>query len=156
MHEFRTTRRIEFADTDMAGIVHFARFFVFMETAEHQFLRSLGTPVHFIHDGQEIGWPRVKATCEYHNPARLGDELQILVRVRRKGRRSMTYGFEFRREDGAERTLIAEGEVTSICCVVGAGRLREEPVPLRSTPIPAFIADQLDEFPTPVAAGRGD
>ena len=31
---FRTTRRVEFADTDMAGIVHFANFFRFMEAAE--------------------------------------------------------------------------------------------------------------------------
>jgi len=39
---FRTTRRVEFGDTDMAGIVHFARFFCFMESAEHEMLRSLG------------------------------------------------------------------------------------------------------------------
>jgi acyl-CoA thioester hydrolase len=35
--EFHATRRIEFPDTDMAGIVHFSRFFVFMEAAEHEF-----------------------------------------------------------------------------------------------------------------------
>ena len=39
---FTTRRRIEFADTDMGGIVHFSRYFIFMETAEHQFLESLG------------------------------------------------------------------------------------------------------------------
>ena len=49
--EYRTRRRIEFVDTDMAGIVHFARFFVFMEAAEHEFLRSLGLSVHLEHDG---------------------------------------------------------------------------------------------------------
>ena len=43
--EFQTRRKIEFSDTDMAGIVHFSRFFIFMETAEHEFLRSLGTSV---------------------------------------------------------------------------------------------------------------
>ena len=37
-HEYRTSRRIEFADTDMAGIAHFSRFYVFMEQAEHEFL----------------------------------------------------------------------------------------------------------------------
>ena len=30
----------EFCDTDMAGIVHFANFFRFMESAEVEFLRS--------------------------------------------------------------------------------------------------------------------
>ena len=31
---FVTTRRVEFVDTDMAGIVHFSNFFRYMETAE--------------------------------------------------------------------------------------------------------------------------
>ena len=39
---FRTTRRVELADTDMAGIVHFANFFRFMESAEVDFLRASG------------------------------------------------------------------------------------------------------------------
>ena len=37
--EFKHTRRIEFAETDMAGIVHFANFFRMMETTEHEFFR---------------------------------------------------------------------------------------------------------------------
>ena len=36
-YEYYIKRRVEFSDTDMAGIVHFARFFVFMEAAEHAF-----------------------------------------------------------------------------------------------------------------------
>ena len=58
MNELRTTRKIEFADTDMEGIVHFARFLVFMETAEHEFLRALGAEVHMTVEKQDIGWPR--------------------------------------------------------------------------------------------------
>ena len=58
--EFHTKRKIEFSDTDLAGIVHFARFFVFMETAEHEFLNSLGTSVSTKIDGNEIGWPNAK------------------------------------------------------------------------------------------------
>ena len=42
---FVTRRRVEFMDTDMAGIVHFATFFRYMETAEHELLRKLGIPV---------------------------------------------------------------------------------------------------------------
>ncbi len=36
-HEFRTTRRVAFSETDMAGIVHFANFFRFMEAAKVEF-----------------------------------------------------------------------------------------------------------------------
>jgi YbgC/YbaW family acyl-CoA thioester hydrolase len=95
MNEFTTSRKIEFADTDMGGIVHFARFVVFMETAEHEFLNAVGTSVAMEHDGLHIGWPRVKVSCEYKRPARFGDVLDIHLRVLHKGTRSMTYGFVF-------------------------------------------------------------
>ncbi len=137
MHELRTRRRIEFADTDMAGIVHFARFFVFMETAEHEFLEALGTPVHFRHQGRAVGWPRVAAACEYRSPARLGDVLDIHVTVKRKGRRAMTYGVRF----ACGGRLVAAGQVSSICCVLG-GERGLEPIP-----IPAFLADQIEPAP---------
>ncbi len=42
---FRTTRRVEFRDTDMAGIMHFSAFFTTLESVEHEFLRSLGLSV---------------------------------------------------------------------------------------------------------------
>ena len=69
MHEFRTRRKIEFADTDMEGIVHFSRFMIFMETAEHEFLEAIGTRVALKVGDQRYGWPRVSASCEYSAPA---------------------------------------------------------------------------------------
>lgn len=137
MHEFRTTRKIEFVDTDMGGIVHFSRFFIFMETAEHLFLESLGTSVALDLEGQRIGWPRVAVACEYKSPARFGDTLEIRLRVQRKGSSSMTYGIDFTR-DGTE---IAAGRVTAVCCELTPGR------DVRPIPIPAFIAEKLEEAP---------
>ncbi len=40
MPSFHTTRRVEFANTDAAGIMHFAAFFPLVESVEHEFLRS--------------------------------------------------------------------------------------------------------------------
>ena len=42
---YTTSRRIEFRDTDAAGIAHFSVFFTMMEEAEHEFLRHLGLSV---------------------------------------------------------------------------------------------------------------
>ena len=53
-YEFKATRRVEFSDTDMAGIVHYANFFRFMETAEHGFYRSLGFSVVML-ETEQIG-----------------------------------------------------------------------------------------------------
>jgi 4-hydroxybenzoyl-CoA thioesterase/acyl-CoA thioester hydrolase len=142
MYEYRTRRRIEFADTDMAGIVHFARFFVFMETAEHELLRAAGSPdVHFEHEGQDLGWPRLAASCLYRSPARLGDVLDIHVRVKRKGVRAMTYAVDF----WVGERLVAEGEISSICCDLGESR--EKSSDLRPVPIPSFLAENLEEAP---------
>ncbi|MEM8961393.1 MAG: thioesterase family protein [Acidobacteriota bacterium] len=139
MYELHTTRQIEFADTDMAGIVHFSRFFVFMETAEHEFLTALGITVHFDYQGRRIGWPRVAASCQYRSPARLGDVLDLLVRVKRKGRSSLTWAITIR----CGERLIAEGELSTICCALDGPTL--EPIP-----IPPFLADQIEEAPKEV------
>ena len=62
---FTTTRRVEFGDTDMAGIMHFASFFVYMESAEHELYRSLGMSIHSIVEDEHISFPRVSARCDY-------------------------------------------------------------------------------------------
>jgi 4-hydroxybenzoyl-CoA thioesterase/acyl-CoA thioester hydrolase len=133
--EFITNRKVEFADVDQAGIVHFSRFFIFMETAEHEFLRSLGTSVHSEWDDMKIGWPRLKASCEYVGPAKFEDQLQIRVSILRKGKKSMTYGFEFTRNGD----LIARGEMISACCTLNGEN------GMKAIEIPAWIADQIEE-----------
>src|ERR1700740_1481407 len=92
---FRTPRRIEFADTDMAGIVHFSNFFRFMEAAEVEFLRSRGLSVALNWEGRKIGFPRGSASCDYMRPARFEDVLEVAVSIERVGSKSVTYGFEF-------------------------------------------------------------
>ena len=57
MTPFRTTRRVEFGDTDMAGIIHFANFFRYMEAAETDFLRSLGLSVAWRKGTSGSGFP---------------------------------------------------------------------------------------------------
>lgn len=112
MKPFRTTRRVEFCDTDMAGIVHFSNFFRYMESAEVDFLRSLGLSVKMDWDGQPLGFPRVSATCDYFQPARFEDLLDVEVSVERIGRKSVSYAFVFSRQG----EVLAKGKVTAVCC----------------------------------------
>jgi YbgC/YbaW family acyl-CoA thioester hydrolase len=134
--EYRTRRRVEFADTDMGGIVHFSRFLVFMETAEHELLTALGSQPMATVDGRLYGWPRVSAECEYLSPARMGDELEIVVKVTRKGRASITYEFLFTCADRA----IARGRMTTVHCRMDA------PGGPSSEPIPETVAARLQPF----------
>jgi acyl-CoA thioester hydrolase len=110
---FRTSRRIEFVDTDMAGIVHFSNFFRFMEAAEVDFLRSLGLSVSMrTPEGQWLGFPRVSASCDFVRPAKFLDVIDVTVRVANIGLKSVSYQFEFAHDSH----LIARGEITAVCC----------------------------------------
>ena len=135
---FHTIRFVEFSDTDMAGIVHFAAFFRYMESAEHELLRSVGLSVHNTWNGEAISFPRVAASCNFSSPARCEDVLDIEVAIKRLGGKSVTYQFHVR-NDGRE---VAHGEMTSVCCRVRPGELIE------SIPIPDEIADGLRQFVT--------
>jgi YbgC/YbaW family acyl-CoA thioester hydrolase len=123
---FRMTRRIEFADTDMAGLVHFARFFTFMEAAEHAFLRSLGLSVVMEWEGEHVTFPRVHASCDFIRPVRFEDELDVELAVETVGRKAIHYAIEMRLGD----EVVARGKLTSVYCVIGEGnRLEGREVP---------------------------
>lgn len=130
MHsEFLTQRRIEFSDTDMAGIVHFSNYFRFMEAVEHEFVRTLGLVLHFEREGRMHGFARVHAECDYKAPLRYAEVVDIHLRVLEKRASTISYEFRFRRRaDGIEA---ARGMLT-VCCVTrtpGEERLRASPLP---------------------------
>jgi acyl-CoA thioester hydrolase len=135
---FRTTRMVEFSDTDMAGIAHFASFFRFMEAAEHAFLRSLGYSVMMQHGGEKISFPRVSASCDYLAPARFEEVLDISVAVQRLGRSSITYTIDFARGE----TPIARGLLTTVCCQVSPDHQ------IQSRPLPEALRRQLEPYVT--------
>ena len=119
-------RRVEFRDTDAAGIVHFSVFFNYMEEAEHAFLRNLGLDVFLLDNETAISFPRVAAKCDYRSPIRFGELVDVETNIERIGKSSVTYRFLFRRDE----TVIAEGRVTAACCeLTEAGAPRPVSIP---------------------------
>jgi YbgC/YbaW family acyl-CoA thioester hydrolase len=114
---FVTTRRVEFGDTDMAGIVHFSRFFAYMEAAETDFLLARGLNVTWDEGGWRYGFPRVAASCDYKSPARFGDTLAVVVTVEKVGRKSVAYRHEFSRAGQP----VATGRITAVYSRKSAG-----------------------------------
>lgn len=133
---FRTSRRIEFADTDAAGIAHFSAYFRLMEEAEHEFLRSIGLSVLLRDEEGAISFPRVRAECDYRAALRFEDVAEIDVRVLKLGRRSIGYEFAFAR--GGEP--IARGQIVCVCCRVSNDG------PPQAMAIPEWIAEKLRPF----------
>jgi YbgC/YbaW family acyl-CoA thioester hydrolase len=131
---FRDRRRIEFYETDMAGIVHFSNFFRFMESAEHAFFRSLGLALHQNHDGHMSGWARVDAQCAYRLPLHYMDEVEIELIVREKKKSSLAYDFTFRRVADARGPTtsdeVAQGRLSVVYVTSSAGgRMRASAMP---------------------------
>lgn len=130
---YTTARTVEFCHTDAAGIIHFSNFFLFMEQAEHEFLRHLGLSV--VTDGPQgrISWPRVHASCDFQSAVRFEDEIQIEISVERVGQTSVTYSVRFTHEGHP----VANGKLTVVCC-----QITMDSAP-RSIPIPEEFARKL-------------
>ena len=140
-YEFKATRRVEFSDTDMAGIMHFSNFFRFMETAEHGFFRSLGHSIMLDGHVPPLGLPRVHASCDFKSPLRFDDLVEIHLLVREKKPKSLTYTFIFRKISGDRPVEVAHGTVTVVCVS------RQPDGSLRAHAFPREIADQIEVAP---------
>ncbi|HEX8916588.1 MAG TPA: thioesterase family protein [Humisphaera sp.] len=123
--EFSTTHRVQFSETDMAGIVHFSNYFRWMEEVEHAFFRSVGLSVSMRYAGRHLGWPRVSTGCDYFGPVRFEDEVELKLRVTKVGDKSLSYEVDF----VVAGKPVALGKTTSVCCVLEDGKMRSTPIP---------------------------
>jgi acyl-CoA thioester hydrolase len=144
--EFKVVRRVEFSETDMAGIVHYANFFRYMETAEHAFFRSLGFSIVTHHVDPPVGWPRVHAACDFQQPLRFEDEVEIRMLVKEKKSKSLSYEFRFRKLNATPPVEVARGALTVVCVT------REPDGRMKAVPIPPEIADKIQVAPAELLA----
>ena len=134
--EFKIQRRVEFSETDMAGIMHYSNFFRFMESAEHAFYRALGHSVVMTNVDPPLGWPRVHADCDYFRPLRFEDLVEVHMLVKEKKSKALTYLFRFYKMNNA-REEVARGSLTVVCVTHQDGAMR-------AVEIPQEIADKIE------------
>ncbi len=149
-YEFKAQRRVEFSETDLAGIVHYSNFFRYMETAEHGFFRALGfsiAPRQFAEGETKIGWPRVHASCDYRKPLRFEDIVEIHLLVVERKTKAITYQIRFNRVSGDTREEVARGRLTVVCVAWD-----EATSAMKATTIPAAIASQIEAAPAELLA----
>jgi acyl-CoA thioester hydrolase len=129
--EYRLKRRVQFYETDQAGIVHFSCFFRYMEEAEHALWREAGMSIAQV--GAEIGWPRISTSFDFHRPLRFEDEFEVSLQIVDIAERTIRYACLITRGE----TKIATGSLT-IACV--SKRPNE---PMKSIAIPPDIVSRL-------------
>ena len=124
-------RRVQFYETDAAGMVHFTSYFRYMEEAEHALWRELGLSI--APEGSEIGFPRISASFEYRRPLHFEQEIDVTIRVVSISARTIDYACEITR-DG---TSVATGAIRIACVSKRPGE------PIKSTAIPAEIVERF-------------
>jgi acyl-CoA thioester hydrolase len=145
-YEFKAQRRVEFADTDMAGIMHYSNFFRFMETAEHGFYRSLGFSVVEPGLDPRVGWPRVHAECDYRKPLRFEDLVEIHLLVTEKRSKALSFQFRFRKLGGGAGEEVARGALTIVCVSHAPDGT------MKAVAIPDAIASKIEVAPAELLA----
>ena len=147
-YEFKAIRRVEFSDTDMAGIMHYSNFFRFMETAEHAFFRSLGLSIVTDKVEPPVGWPRVRAQCDFKAPLRFEDEVEIHLLVSEKKSKALSYIFRFRKLNATPSVEVARGALTVVCV-----RHRRNGT-MTAYAIPPLIARKIQVAPAKLLGGH--
>jgi len=111
-------RRIEWIDTDAAGIYHYTTAFRLAESAEAAMHSALG-----IADRTFGATPRVAVEMDFNSSLRFNDEVEATLVVTAVGRSSLRYAFTLVGPDG----VAAVGRLTA--CLVDRATGRATPWP---------------------------
>lgn len=128
---FRYARRVQFAETDLAGMVHFANFFRYMEEAEHALWRAAGMSIDGVNG--EYKWPRVSTAFDFKRPLRFEDEFEVQVGIAAVTARTIQYNHAVVRGD----LTVGIGTVTAACV------RRDADGTMKAVEIPADILTRL-------------
>ncbi len=128
--EHRYRRRVQFAETDQAGVVHFSWYARYMEEAEHAMWREAGLSI--APAGSDIGFPRVACSVDFHAPLHFEDEFEVWIRIEAFAARTIRYACTITRGD----TKVATGSMTAVC-------VRKTRAAMKATEIPKEVADRF-------------
>jgi YbgC/YbaW family acyl-CoA thioester hydrolase len=131
LSEFRYRRRVQFAETDLVGVVHFSWIARYMEEAEHALWREAGLSI--APKGAGVLFPRVAISIDFKAPLVFEDEFEVHVRIDAMSARTIRYAHTLTRGS----TVIATGTMTAAC-------VENTPPPLRATDIPEDVKKRLE------------
>jgi len=106
--------RVEFYETDMAGIVHFSNYFRWMESAETELFHRLEIPIAKREGSIITGWPKVETSCNFIAPLRFQDEIEITLTIKEIKNHSLCYHFHFYKIENQTKTEVAKGTMTTV------------------------------------------
>ena len=97
-HDSRSRLRVRYAETDQMGVAYHANYLVWFEVARTDWLRHTGNSYREM-EAAGIQLPVIEAHCEYRQPARYDDDLDIRTRATRLSPVRVRFDYELMRED---------------------------------------------------------
>ena len=99
--------RVRYAETDQMGFAYYANYLAWFEVGRCEWLRSLGWSYRDLEARDAIMLPVIEAHCEYRQPARYDDELEIRTWAALRSPVRLEFHYEVVRR--ADETLAARG-----------------------------------------------
>jgi len=95
----RTTRvRVRYAETDRMGVVYHSNYLVWFEIGRTDWLRDTGWSYREM-EAEGVMLPVLEAHCEYRQPARYDDDLEIRTQATRLTPVRLRFDYEIVRGD---------------------------------------------------------
>ena len=140
---FRGRRHVYWSHCDPAGIVYEPRFGQWLhDLLERWFDQIVEVPyAHFITE-RRIGFPTKTTASTYHSPARLGDILEVQLRIEKIGQTSIWFsyqGWRVNETTGLTTDLLFETTVVRVVVKLDTMEKIQAPQELRG-PIERFMA----------------
>jgi acyl-CoA thioester hydrolase len=131
--------RVRWAEVDMQRVVFNGHYLTYIDSAvgEHWRMLGLDYPDGYVRENGSDVFLR-KSTVEYLESARYDDVLEVLVRVMRLGRSSMTYGFEIHRlEPVPSKSALLTAELVYV---------NVELATMKPAPLPAGMRARIEKL----------
>lgn len=110
---FIAKNRVRMHDTDMAGILYFARQFRFVHDAFEDFIATEGWDLYQIFKKEQHLFVIVHVSADYYQSVFVGDELEVHVGVERVGTTSFTLLYKIFRVPKNE--LVGAAKTVHVC-----------------------------------------
>jgi acyl-CoA thioester hydrolase len=110
-NSFSIPVRVYYEDTDAGGVVYYANYLKYFERCRTEWVRKAGYDQSQLASDAGVGFVARKANCDYRKPARLDDQLTVVLQVERLTRVRVVFRQQVQRGD----EVLVTGTVEIAC-----------------------------------------
>lgn len=133
-YSYKSEMRVRFGETDLQGVVFNANYLLYVDTAQMDYLRTIGVPYF---DMLERGYDIVivDASLQFLAPARFDEVLEVYARIYEIGNSSIKMDYEIYEAESGR--FVARAQTAYV--IVG----KDSQKPVR---VPPYIRSAVREF----------